>query len=109
MALDDIFACPFHPQGQRSYSAADHPWRKPSPGVILEAARYVNLDLSRSLLVGDKLSNILAARAAGLPRVIHVRTGHGADAGEEARSLSAVTSGLEVIVAASAEAVIENL
>jgi D-glycero-D-manno-heptose 1,7-bisphosphate phosphatase len=77
--------------------------------MFFEAARYLNLDLGRSLLVGDKLSDILAARAAGLPRAIHVRTGHGADAAEEAKSLSAVSPGFEVIVAANAEAAIEKL
>ncbi len=109
VTFDGVFACPFHPQGQGSYAAVDHPWRKPNPGMFLEAARHLNLDLRRSLLVGDKVSDILAARAAGLPRAIHVRTGHGADAAEEANSLSAISPGFEVIVAANAEAAIEKL
>ncbi len=60
-------------------------------------------------MAGNKASDILAARATGLPWAIHVRTGHGADAVEEAKSLSAINPGIEVIVAASAEALIENI
>ena len=57
-------------------------WRKPAPGMLAEAARQLGLDLSRSLLVGDKLSDIEAAAAAGLPCAVHVATGA---AGERAK------------------------
>lgn len=53
-------------------------WRKPAPGMILEAARRLDLDLAGSCLAGDKLSDIQAAAAAGIPRAVHVLTGHGA-------------------------------
>ena len=43
-----------------------HPWRKPNPGMILEAAKQFNLDLRRSAMIGDKPSDYEAAVAAGI-------------------------------------------
>ena len=45
-------------------------WRKPNPGMILEAAHRLNLDLSRSIMIGDRLTDIGAARAAGVAKKI---------------------------------------
>lgn len=45
-------------------------WRKPAPGMILEAAQRLSLDLSGSALLGDSLSDMQAARAAGLARAL---------------------------------------
>lgn len=53
-------------------------WRKPAPGMILEAARLLDLDLARSTMVGDTASDLAAADAARVGRVVHVGTGHGA-------------------------------
>lgn len=52
-------------------------WRKPSPGMLLAAAEDLNVDLSNSLLAGDRLSDLQAGAEAGLPLVIHLLTGHG--------------------------------
>ena len=52
-------------------------WRKPSPGMLLAAAKDLNIDLSRSILVGDRLTDLQAGESAGLPFLIHVLTGHG--------------------------------
>jgi len=51
--------------------------RKPRPGLIMQAASDLSLDLSRSLLVGDALSDIQAGQNAGIPKNILVRTGRG--------------------------------
>lgn len=75
--LDAVFSCPFHPDGQPRYRVAGHAWRKPNPGMLLEAARLLNLDLPRSVLVGDKIADHAAGRAAGLAFAVHVLTGHG--------------------------------
>jgi D-glycero-D-manno-heptose 1,7-bisphosphate phosphatase len=61
-----VYHCPFHPEGIGEYRL-DHPWRKPRPGMILQAAVDLSLDLSRSILIGDRLSDIEAAAAAGVP------------------------------------------
>jgi D-glycero-D-manno-heptose 1,7-bisphosphate phosphatase len=54
-------------------------WRKPAPGMIREAADRLELDLARSVVAGDKLSDLEAGAAAGIPRLVHVGTGHGAE------------------------------
>lgn len=74
--LDAIYHCPHHPQGLGPLRNADCECRKPRPGMLLRAARDLNLDLIRSVLVGDKRSDIDAARAAGVGRAVLVRSGH---------------------------------
>ncbi len=65
------YFCPDHPD-----RATDR--RKPSPGMLCEAARDHALDLSRSYMVGDRRGDIEAGRAAGCAAGILVRTGLGA-------------------------------
>ena len=57
--------------------APPHSWRKPSPAMLLAAATDLQLDLSRSLLVGDRLSDLQAGARAGLPWLAQVLSGHG--------------------------------
>ena len=52
-------------------------WRKPNPNMILEAAKDFNLDLSKSTLIGDRLSDIKSGEKAGIRNYFHVLTGHG--------------------------------
>lgn len=63
--LAATYHCPYHPQGLGEYQR-EHEDRKPSPGMILRAARDLDLDLSQSLLIGDRGTDIAAANAAGL-------------------------------------------
>jgi len=64
--LDAVLACAYHGDGKEPLRIAAHPWRKPKPGMILAAAERMNLDLSRSWIVGDKADDIAAGAAAGL-------------------------------------------
>jgi D-glycero-D-manno-heptose 1,7-bisphosphate phosphatase len=73
ITLDAELACGHAPE-----AGARCGWRKPAPGMILAAADRLDLDLSRSLMAGDKRLDIEAAAAAGLPRAAHVATGQGA-------------------------------
>jgi D-glycero-D-manno-heptose 1,7-bisphosphate phosphatase len=77
--IDAVFACGYHPSGRGPLAIADHPWRKPLPGMFREAHKLLGVDLSRSLVVGDRLSDLEAGRGAGLPEGSIVRTGYGAD------------------------------
>ena len=52
-------------------------WRKPSPAMLLAAGQELNLDLSGSLMIGDRLSDLQAGAAAGLAWLGHVLSGHG--------------------------------
>jgi D-glycero-D-manno-heptose 1,7-bisphosphate phosphatase len=70
-AIDAIYANGYGPdQGAQ-------PWRKPNPGMLVEAASDLNIDLSRSVLVGDRLSDLKAGLNAEVPTLVHVLTGHG--------------------------------
>lgn len=69
--LDDVYHCPFHENGLGEYRRAS-PDRKPEPGMILKAAAHHGLDLSRSILIGDKDSDIEAGERAGVGRNILV-------------------------------------
>jgi D-glycero-D-manno-heptose 1,7-bisphosphate phosphatase len=64
--LDAVFACAYHAEGSGSLRIADHFWRKPNPGMILAASKRMNIDPSRSWIVGDKAHDIAAGLAAGL-------------------------------------------
>ena len=74
--VDDILYCPHHPTEGIGRYRVDCSCRKPAPGMILEAQQRHGIDLASSFLVGDKASDIEAARRAGC-RSILVRTGHG--------------------------------
>lgn len=64
--LDAVLACGYHGEGQAPLRLADHPWRKPNPGMILAAGRRMKLDLPRSWIVGDRPGDVAAGAAAGL-------------------------------------------
>jgi histidinol-phosphate phosphatase family protein len=85
--VDDIYVCPHHPDGGFPNEVAELKircnCRKPEPGLILEAAEDLNADLSRSWMIGDTTSDLLAGRRAGV-RTIQVRTGEGGRDGKYA-------------------------
>ncbi|WP_256754370.1 D-glycero-beta-D-manno-heptose 1,7-bisphosphate 7-phosphatase [Mesorhizobium sp. Mes31] len=64
--VDMVLACAYHEAGVGPLALADHPMRKPNPGMVIEAAKRLDLDLRRSLIVGDKLADMQAGRRAGL-------------------------------------------
>ncbi len=64
--LDAVLACAYHAEGKEPLRIAAHPWRKPQPGMIVAAAERMNLDLSRSWIVGDKADDLATGAAAGL-------------------------------------------
>jgi len=68
--VDRVYYCPHRPD-----EGCD--CRKPRPGLLLRAAQELELDLGRSYLVGDAVSDVEAALAAGVQPVM-VRTGRGA-------------------------------
>jgi D-glycero-D-manno-heptose 1,7-bisphosphate phosphatase len=64
--LDAVFACAHHGDGRAPLNIPDHPWRKPNPGMIVDAATRMALDRPRSWIAGDRASDIAAGKAAGL-------------------------------------------
>jgi D,D-heptose 1,7-bisphosphate phosphatase len=79
-AVDAVYHCPHHPSGAVACLSVDCDCRKPAPGMIFRAARELNLSLSDSILVGDKPSDIQAARAAGVGRAFIIHS-YNADSG----------------------------
>ncbi len=75
--IDAVYASPHHEHALGEYAVADHPERKPNPGMLLRAAAEHGLDLTRSWMVGDKAIDLEAGRRAGC-KVALVRTGYGA-------------------------------
>ncbi|MGH7125185.1 MAG: D-glycero-alpha-D-manno-heptose-1,7-bisphosphate 7-phosphatase [Stellaceae bacterium] len=70
VAIAGVYHCPDHPtEGVGRYRHAN-PWRKPGPGMLLQAARDLDLDLARSWTVGDQMSDIEAGRAAGVGTLV---------------------------------------
>ncbi|MBS0476444.1 MAG: HAD family hydrolase [Proteobacteria bacterium] len=65
-AIDRVYHCPHHPDASVARYRADHPWRKPAPGMLLQAAADIGLDLAASALIGDKPSDMQAGAAAGI-------------------------------------------
>lgn len=64
--IDRFYYCPFHPDGIVSAYSFDHEDRKPSPGMIERAIKDYEIDRSQSFLVGDKMTDIIAAERAGV-------------------------------------------
>ena len=75
--IDAVYACAHHPQGRAAFAHPDHPARKPNPGMLLQAASDLALDLKKSWLVGDKAIDIEAAKRAGIAGALQVATGRG--------------------------------
>lgn len=69
--LAAVYHCPYHPDGVGDY-ARHSDWRKPRPGMLLQAARDLGLDLGQSLMVGDSENDMAAARAAGLAACVRL-------------------------------------
>jgi D-glycero-D-manno-heptose 1,7-bisphosphate phosphatase len=61
-----VYHCPYHPRHGVGEYRRDHPWRKPNPGMILQAASDLGLDLANSVIMGDTMSDIEAGAAAGI-------------------------------------------
>ncbi|MBT07210.1 MAG: HAD family hydrolase [Rhodospirillaceae bacterium] len=79
--LDLVLACAYHGEGSGEYRVPQHPWRKPRPGMIHEAARILRIDVSRSWIVGDRASDIEAGRVSGLAGGVLVLSGETAQSG----------------------------
>lgn len=74
--LDGHYYCPHEPNAPVTAYRQDCDCRKPKPGLIRRAAEALDIDVTRSVMVGDKWSDIGLARAAGT-RAVLVRTGYG--------------------------------
>jgi D,D-heptose 1,7-bisphosphate phosphatase len=65
--IDAFYYCPHHPEARIEKYRGHHINRKPAPGMILQAFSDLAIRKDRSFLIGDKQSDIEAARSAGIP------------------------------------------
>lgn len=73
--LDGIYYCPHHAQKGIGEFKIECDCRKPKPGMLLSAIEELNIDITNSFLVGDKVSDLQAGFAAGIKTNYLVRTG----------------------------------
>ncbi|WP_447722504.1 D-glycero-beta-D-manno-heptose 1,7-bisphosphate 7-phosphatase [Edwardsiella tarda] len=73
--LDGIYYCPHHPEGTVAEYRQQCDCRKPQPGMLLDAQRFLHIDMVASYMVGDKLEDLQAAQAAGVGSKVLVRSG----------------------------------
>jgi len=64
--VDRFYYCPYHVEGSIAAYRAEHPERKPKPGMLLRAGHELDIDIARSVMIGDKQLDMDAARAAGV-------------------------------------------
>jgi D-glycero-D-manno-heptose 1,7-bisphosphate phosphatase len=65
--VNDIRYCPHHPDGSVQRYRDNHDWRKPSPGMIHDLMQHWPVQHAGSFVIGDRTTDIDAAKAAGLP------------------------------------------
>jgi D-glycero-D-manno-heptose 1,7-bisphosphate phosphatase len=70
ITIDGVYYCPYHAEHGIEKYKADSFDRKPNPGMILRARDDLGLLLEASILIGDKDSDIAAARAANLKKAV---------------------------------------
>ncbi len=70
VVFSDVFICPYHPMAQIKRFRTDSYFRKPKPGMLIKARNQLNVDLKKSILVGDRVSDIVAGNLAGCSTVL---------------------------------------
>jgi D-glycero-D-manno-heptose 1,7-bisphosphate phosphatase len=68
--LDAIYYCPYHPDGVVPEYTKESDWQKPKPGMLLAAAQEMDLDLTRSWMIGDSDRDVEAGRSAGCKTIL---------------------------------------
>lgn len=98
--LDAFLFCPHHPDGAVAPYNIECDCRKPRPGMILQAARLYDIDLSRSWMIGDILNDVEAGNRAGCKTIL-LNNGHETEwVASELRKPTAIVSSFEEAVKA---------
>lgn len=64
--IDAFYHCPHHPKGSVPKFSISCSCRKPQPGLLLQAIAEYNIDVRRSVMIGDKETDLRAGSAAGI-------------------------------------------
>ncbi len=74
--IDKFYYCPHHPEASVEAYRSECDCRKPKAGMLWKAAQELQLELSHSFVIGDRLSDLRLGPAVGAKSVL-VRTGYG--------------------------------
>ena len=67
-----LCACAYHHEAKDQYKISNHSWRKPNIGMLLEAQKVFKINMSKSWIIGDSLSDIQAGINAGIKGGIYL-------------------------------------
>ena len=74
--IDAFYYCPHHPEGKVAAYRKICDCRKPEPGLILRACKDFDIDVAKSILIGDSDRDIEAGRRAGIGKLIRFQGGN---------------------------------
>ncbi|MFU2114782.1 D-glycero-beta-D-manno-heptose 1,7-bisphosphate 7-phosphatase [[Pasteurella] aerogenes] len=72
--LDGVYYCPHHPDGIGEFKQ-DCDCRKPKAGMLNQAIKELKIDPARSIMIGDKMEDMIAGKSAGIKTNVLVRSG----------------------------------
>jgi D-glycero-D-manno-heptose 1,7-bisphosphate phosphatase len=70
--IDGVYYCPYHPVHGVGEYRIDSDFRKPAPGMLLQAAKDHNIDLEKSIFIGDNVTDMMAGKNAGVKNLIYL-------------------------------------
>ena len=76
VTIQRTYFCPHHPSAGKGKYLKDCVCRKPKPGLIEQCVKEYNVNLEKSILIGDKMSDYLAGKAAGLGHLFLVESAY---------------------------------
>lgn len=91
-----VLKCCEHPEGSVAPYARESFWRKPNPGMALEAIQRLHIDPRHSAFLGDQLRDMEAARAAGIGH--RLLLGSSAEPGEGVTCVHDFSDALKVLI-----------
>jgi D-glycero-D-manno-heptose 1,7-bisphosphate phosphatase len=68
--INAVYYSPFHPEHGIGEYKRESECRKPNPGMLLQAKHDFDINMEQSLLIGDKISDIMAGRSAGVGKLL---------------------------------------
>jgi len=68
--LDNIYYCPFHPEGKVEQYSKESEFRKPNSGMLIQASEEMNIDLENSWMIGDSYRDVEAGARVGCKTIL---------------------------------------
>lgn len=90
--IDAVYFCPYHPIFGIGEYLRQSDFRKPAPGMLLQAQRDLGIEMGQSVLVGDNQTDMAAGRAAGVGTLLLLR---GSDQGNDVVAINQLHDVLE--------------